>query len=65
PPAGTASEMTRFCIITDEARHVKMAIIDKHVTPLMSVNDPELMLAKPAGLTAATGMDALTHAIEA
>ena len=62
--AGTASEMTRFCIITDEARHVKMAIIDKHVTPLMSVNDPELMLAKPAGLTAATGMDALTHAIE-
>lgn len=63
--AGTVSEMTRFCIITDEARHVKMAIIDKHVTPLMSVNDPELMLAKPAGLTAATGMDALTHAIEA
>ncbi|BBR38889.1 1,3-propanediol dehydrogenase [Aeromonas veronii] len=63
--AGTASEMTRFCIITDEARQVKMAIIDKHVTPLMSVNDPELMLAKPAGLTAATGMDALTHAIEA
>ncbi|KUE81827.1 lactaldehyde reductase [Aeromonas schubertii] len=63
--AGTASEMTRFCIITDEARHVKMAIVDKHVTPLMSVNDPELMLAKPAGLTAATGMDALTHAVEA
>ncbi|MBR7631220.1 L-threonine dehydrogenase [Aeromonas popoffii] len=63
--AGTASEMTRFCIITDDARHVKMAIIDKHVTPLMSVNDPELMLAKPTGLTAATGMDALTHAIEA
>jgi len=63
--AGTASEMTRFCIITDESRHVKMAIVDKHVTPLMSVNDPELMLAKPAGLTAATGMDALTHAVEA
>lgn len=63
--AGTASEMTRFCIITDEARHVKMAIVDKHVTPLISVNDPALMLAKPAGLTAATGMDALTHAIEA
>lgn len=63
--AGTASEMTRFCIITDEARHIKMAIVDKHVTPMISVNDPELMLAKPAGLTAATGMDALTHAIEA
>lgn len=63
--AGTASEMTRFCIITDEQRLIKMAIVDKHVTPTMSVNDPELMLAKPAGLTAATGMDALTHAIEA
>lgn len=63
--AGTASEMTRFCIITDEARHVKMAIVDKHTTPIMSVNDPEMMVAKPAGLTAATGMDALTHAIEA
>ncbi|WP_394200230.1 L-threonine dehydrogenase [Shewanella waksmanii] len=63
--AGTASEMTRFCIITDEERHIKMAIVDKHTTPILSVNDPELMLAKPAGLTAATGMDALTHAIEA
>ncbi|BAJ01042.1 L-threonine dehydrogenase [Shewanella violacea] len=63
--AGTASEMTRFCIITDESRHIKMAIVDKHTTPILSVNDPELMLAKPAGLTAATGMDALTHAIEA
>lgn len=63
--AGTASEMTRFCIITDEARHIKMAIVDKHTTPLLSVNDPELMLKKPASLTAATGMDALTHAVEA
>ncbi|WP_318513749.1 L-threonine dehydrogenase [Photobacterium leiognathi] len=63
--AGTASEMTRFCIITDEDRHIKMAIVDKNTTPLMSVNDPQLMLAKPASLTAATGMDALTHAIEA
>jgi alcohol dehydrogenase len=63
--AGTASEMTRFCIITDESRHIKMAIVDRNVTPLLSVNDPELMLAKPRGLTAATGMDALTHAVEA
>lgn len=63
--AGTASEMTRFCIITDEARQIKMAIVDKHTTPLLSVNDPELMLKKPASLTAATGMDALTHAVEA
>jgi alcohol dehydrogenase len=63
--AGTASEMTRFCIITDETRHVKMAIVDRHTTPLLSVNDPDLMLGMPPGLTAATGMDALTHAVEA
>ena len=63
--AGTASEMTRFCITTDEARHVKMAIVDRNVTPLLSVNDPSLMAAMPKGLTAATGMDALTHAVEA
>lgn len=63
--AGTASEMTRFSIITDEERHIKMAIVDKHVTPLLSVNDPALMMGMPASLTAATGMDALTHAIEA
>jgi len=63
--AGTASEMTRFCIITDEKRLVKMAIVDRNVTPLLSVNDPELMLGKPPMLTAATGMDALTHAVEA
>ncbi|HFC8517583.1 TPA: iron-containing alcohol dehydrogenase [Neisseria weaveri] len=63
--AGTASEMTRFAVITDEERHVKMAIVDKHVTPLLSVNDPSLMEGMPAPLTAATGMDALTHAVEA
>lgn len=63
--AGTASEMTRFTIITDEERHVKMAIVDKHVTPTFSINDPKLMENMPASLTAATGMDALTHAIEA
>lgn len=63
--AGTASEMTRFAIITDEKRHVKMAIVDKHTTPVLSVNDPSLMVGMPAALTAATGMDALTHAVEA
>ena len=63
--AGTASEMTMFCIITDESRHVKMAIVDKHTTPLIAVNDPLLMCDMPKSLTAATGMDALTHAVEA
>ena len=62
--AGTASEMTRFTIITDETRHVKMAIVDKHVTPFLSVNDSGMMEGMPAALTAATGMDALTHAVE-
>lgn len=62
--AGTASEMTRFTIITDETRHVKMAIVDKHVTPFLSVNDSSMMEGMPAALTAATGMDALTHAVE-
>lgn len=63
--AGTASEMTKFTIITDTSRKVKMAIIDTHVTPLVSINDPELMVGMPPSLTAATGLDALTHAIEA
>lgn len=63
--AGTASEITRFCIITDTARKVKMAIVDWRVTPKIAINDPELMAGMPPSLTAATGMDALTHAIEA
>lgn len=63
--AGTGSELTKFTIITDVKRKVKMAIIDKHVTPTLSINDPMLMVGKPSGLTAATGIDALTHAIEA
>ncbi|WP_205672125.1 iron-containing alcohol dehydrogenase [Ammoniphilus sp. YIM 78166] len=63
--SGTASEITRFCIITDTRRSVKMAIVDKHVTPTISINDPVLTVKKPAPLTAATGMDALTHAVEA
>lgn len=63
--AGTASEITRFCIITDEVRHIKMAIVTAMVTPILSVNDPALMAGMPPALTAATGMDALTHAVEA
>ena len=63
--AGTASEITRFCIITDTSRKVKMCIVDWRVTPAIAINDPELMVGMPASLTAATGMDALTHAVEA
>lgn len=63
--AGTGSEMTRFCIITDTSRKVKMAIVDWRVTPNIAINDPLLMVGMPPALTAATGMDALTHAVEA
>jgi alcohol dehydrogenase len=63
--AGTSAEITINYVITDEDRKVKMVMVDKNSLALVTVNDPELMLSKPAALTAATGMDALTHAIEA
>lgn len=63
--AGTASEVTRHCVITNTKTKVKYVIVSWRNLPLVSFNDPELMVKKPAGLTAATGMDALTHAIEA
>ncbi len=63
--AGTASEMSRFISITDTERQLKMTIVDRNVTPSVSINDPELMMSMPSALTAATGMGALTHAIEA
>lgn len=62
--AGTASEATINYVITDEDRKLKMVIIDPNCIATVAVNDPVLMLKKPAGLTAATGMDALTHAVE-
>ena len=63
--AGTSAEITINYVITDEERKVKMVMVDKNSLALISVNDPELMVSKPAPLTAATGMDALTHAVEA
>lgn len=63
--AGTSAEITINYVITDEERKVKMVMVDKNSLALMSVNDPELMVSMPKSLTAATGMDALTHAIEA
>jgi alcohol dehydrogenase len=63
--AGTASEMTRFCIITNTDTKVKMALVDWRCTPNIAINDPLLMVGMPPALTAATGMDALTHAVEA
>ncbi|WP_416151868.1 iron-containing alcohol dehydrogenase [Salipaludibacillus sp. HK11] len=63
--AGTSAEITINYVITDEDRSVKMVCVDKNSLAILSVNDPELMIDKPASLTAATGMDTLTHAIEA
>jgi alcohol dehydrogenase len=63
--AGTASEVTINYVITNEETHIKMVMVDKNCLATVAVSDPELMTGKPADLTAATGMDALTHAIEA
>jgi lactaldehyde reductase len=63
--AGTAAEMTSNAVITDSQRHVKEVIIDTNIIPDIAVNDPAVMLNIPASVTAATGMDALTHAVEA
>ncbi|MBN7575201.1 MULTISPECIES: iron-containing alcohol dehydrogenase [Clostridium] len=63
--AGTASEVTRHCVLTNTKKKIKFVIVSWRNLPLVSINDPMLMVKKPAGLTAATGMDALTHAIEA
>lgn len=62
--AGTAAEVTINYVITDEEKHRKMVCVDIHDIPVVAVVDPEMMSSMPKGLTAATGMDALTHAIE-
>ncbi len=62
--AGTGSEVTVFSVITDRARKFKMPIGSTHLLPRYAVCDPELTVSMPQPLTAATGMDALTHAIE-
>ena len=62
--AGTAAEVTINYVITDVERKRKFVCVDVHDIPVVAVVDPEMMSSMPAGLTAATGMDALTHAIE-
>ncbi len=63
--AGTGSEVTRDYVITDEEKKVKMLMVDYHCIASLAIDDPLLMTDMPPKLTAATGMDALTHAIEA
>jgi alcohol dehydrogenase len=63
--AGTGSELTRFAIITDLDEKVKIPLVHEVMIPDIAVDDTALMMDMPAKLTAATGMDALTHAVEA
>lgn len=62
--AGTAAEVTINYVITDAENNRKMVCVDVHDIPVVAVVDPDMMETMPKGLTAATGMDALTHAIE-
>ena len=62
--AGTAAEVTINYVITDAAKNRKMVCVDPKDIPVVAVVDPDMMSSMPKGLTAATGMDALTHAIE-
>lgn len=63
--AGTGSEVTPFSVITDEETGIKYPLADYELTPNMAIVDSELMMSMPKGLTAASGIDALVHAIEA
>lgn len=63
--AGTGSEVTGIAIFSDSRDHVKKGIVTEHLLPDVAIVDPELTLGLPAGPTAASGMDALTHAVEA
>lgn len=62
--AGTAAEVTINYVITDTEKNRKMVCVDPHDIPIIAVVDPDMMSSMPKGLTASTGMDALTHAIE-
>lgn len=62
--AGTAAEVTINYVITDEEKEIKMVCVDPNAIPVLAIVDSELMASMPKGLAAATGMDALTHAVE-
>ncbi|MFK0090340.1 iron-containing alcohol dehydrogenase [Pseudomonas sp. NPDC090755] len=63
--AGTGSEVTCFSVITDTARHFKMNVLDYRIGPVLALLDSDITTTLPSSIAAATGMDALTHAIEA
>lgn len=63
--SGTGSEVTPFAVITDDETHIKYPLADYELLPNMAIIDTDLMMSAPKGLTAASGIDALTHALEA
>lgn len=63
--SGTGSEVTFYAVVTDTARHYKMSLFDPRLAPAVALVDPGLTMTLPPAVTASTGMDALTHAIEA
>ncbi|RNI19837.1 iron-containing alcohol dehydrogenase [Flexivirga caeni] len=63
--SGTGADVSQFCVVTDTTRHVKVTIMGRALVPDISITDPRLLLTMPEWLNAATGLDALTHGIEA
>ncbi|NHA67424.1 iron-containing alcohol dehydrogenase [Phycicoccus flavus] len=63
--SGTGADVSQFCIVTDTTRHVKVTIMGRALVPDISITDPRLLVTMPEWLNAATGLDALTHGIEA
>ena len=64
-PAGTGSEVTPFAVITDESTNIKYPLADYELLPNIAIIDSDLMMNMPKGLTSASGIDAMTHALEA
>lgn len=63
--SGTGADVSQFCIVTDTTRNVKISILGRALVPDVTVIDPRLLTTMPENLNAATGLDALTHGIEA
>lgn len=63
--AGTGADVSQFCVVSDTARHIKVTILGRALVPDISITDPRLLTTMPVDLAAATGLDALSHGIEA
>jgi len=63
--AGSGADVSRYAVITDPARQLKMIVVDRHLMPRVAIDDPLLTVGMPPAVTMASGLDALTHAIEA